>query len=358
MIKNFTLHLFLFLSLISFSQKKSHTVEIKIKEPIVDFGYNVVKVIDNRLVKTNIGFAQKGMFNKRFPAILPESFEPYMLKILQTLIPNKETSKDLILVFNELNVSEHTKATAEIGRARIQIEFLKSKEDQLILIGEAEAQIESKGLDVTKKHGIRILKGIVACIEQSKKEMDYDSEGIVYNFDQKTDFDFTKIPQKGLYASFNKLALGDTIDLGKKYQLQKKGTKTYPKYFLKDENNKRIKKRMMAISDGESIYIHASRYSYDFHYTKSKEIGRYIYFEDKFTDPVAAAVFGLMGAAMSNVGRAIVLDTKTGLVKILNEKTINEIVQDFSEIKKDYNNSNRNIKNKRELIVRLNEKFK
>lgn len=358
--KNYVFSLMaLLIAFASFGQNKVHFVEIKTKDVLSNFDYKIVRVIDNRLVKSNIGVAQKGINNKKVVAKFPKPFELYMTSVLQSIISKKDNSKELILVFNELNVSEQTKAFSEIGQARVQMGFLKSVEGKLVLLGEFESQKESRGLDVTNKHDERILSAIKDCFDQFKQFADYESEGEPFELNQKLKLDYTKTLPKGLYATHTSLIQKKPSNL-KNYILEKKGTKKFPKYFLKDSTNVKIKRRMAAISDGISIYIHASRYSYGSHYVKSKEAGRYIYFEDKFYVPdlLAEVAFGLIAVAAGNIGRGVILDTQTGLVHVLDDRVIFDILTDFPILKERYQQSNKSLSIMRGLIISVNKKIK
>ena len=74
--KNIYIVTLLLFTINSFAQKKSHVVEINVENSLSQIDFRISKIIDNRLIKDNIGFAQKGMLNKRVPAILPDNSLP------------------------------------------------------------------------------------------------------------------------------------------------------------------------------------------------------------------------------------------------------------------------------------------
>ena len=132
----------------------------------------------------------------------------------------------------------------------------------------------------------------------------------------------------------------------------------YPKFYIKDKKGKPLKNRVMGFSDGEHIYINASRYSYQSHFVRSKQIGRYLYFEDRFADPMAGVMFGLVGSALSNNPRAVILDTTTGLVILLDSIKMENFLDDHPNIKGEYMTSRKKIQDKYAAIEKVNEKFK
>lgn len=325
----------LLLSLSIQSQKKKHIVELKIKKELPVDNFYISEIIDNRIIKDNIGFAQKGLLNKKVPAVLPDSLEVYLKEKLEILVPKKENSTPITLIIHEFNVSERTTAFSEKGMFRTQIEFAKKAGDKLLSLWYCESEVEKGGMDVTKGHRKRVLKGISECIESFNKSDWQNTEGSLIDKSTKVSYDYSKVPKAGLYASFSQLAKNNPMNI-RDYRLKPKKGKKYPKYKLLDKNGKKINKRVVFISDGKDIYINASRYSYDTHFVKSKMIGRYIYFEDRVSDADAALAFGLIGAAISNQGTGIVVDTKDGMAYLLNKKNTLQILEPYPGLKEKY----------------------
>ena len=334
------------------AQKKSHILELEpvVLEEITQFTIN--KVIDKRLIKSNVGFAQKGLTNRRVPALLPDSFETYIKSILNKMIPTCTNCDSLVAIFHEFNVSEHTKAMSELGTFRMQVEFARSQPDGLYSVGYVETQIEGKGLDVTKKHAERALEGIKYCLLEFNKSEWQKKKGEKIDTITQFKFDFTKIPKAGLYSSFSKMNKEEPFKT-EGYEISHTKGK-YPKYFIKGNDGKRITNRVMGFSDGESVYLNASRYSYQSHFVKCKEMGKYMYFEDRFADPMAGVMFGLLGSALSNSAKPILLDTTTGLIIKLDDIGIRKFLEKYPNIKKEYYSSKRQIKDKAAAIKKIN----
>jgi hypothetical protein len=355
--KNIYIVTLLLFTINSFAQKKSHVVEINVENSLSQIDFRISKIIDNRLIKDNIGFAQKGMLNKRVPAILPDNFEPYLKTLFSKLLIPKKDSIELVAIIHEFNVSEQTKTFSEFGNFRIQIEFAKIKNEQLYSVGFVEHQIEEKGMDVTKKHSNRALEGIIYCLNEFNKNNWKNSEGELIELENNNlKFDYNSIPKPGLYSSFTKMSQ-NTPFLETGYKIDKRAKKKYPKYFIFDEDGKKIKKRIMGFSDGENIYVNASRYSFESHYVKSKRIGKYIYFEDRFSDPMAAVMFGLLGTVLSNTANGIILDTETGLVTILNYENLTKLLSEHQDILNEFKSSKKRLIDIENAIIALNEKL-
>lgn len=343
-----------FMCMSMFSQKKAHVVQLTKFPKIDSLNFNVENVLDHRLVKSNIGYAQKGAFNKKVTAVFPDSLDTYLKPIIKEMIIPKPGNKNIIIAISDLVVYEVTKATSETGYCRIQMEFLEKTDNGFLSYASAFADVENKGLDVTVGHSKRIIKALVECFNQFN-ELDFSKlEPEEYLINNTKPYNYKVVPKKGIYSTFFKMTknLPDTLI---NYTLKKKGSKRLEKYYLYNSEDKIIRRRKMALSDGENIFIHASNYSYDSHYVKSKHVGKYIYFEDRYSDPIMAASFGLIGMLASNIKHGIILDTETGLVKILNEKVIKELLKNNYELYKKYQNSNKNLMMKELVILELNK---
>lgn len=336
------------------AQSKPHIVELKVEENIAVSKFYVSEIIDNRLIKINIGFAQKGLFNKRVSAVLPDSIQIYLKEKINNILTKEKESEPLTLIIHEFNVSERTSALSEKGIFRFRFELAKRNEGKLYSLWYTASEVESGGMDVTKKHGTRILKGIKESLKAFSESDWENKKGELIVLETNKKFDFSKKIKKGLYASFSQLVANNPF-LEDNYRLIAKKNKKYPKFKIQSNDSKKINKRITFISDGTHIYMSALRYSYDSHFVKSLLIGKYLYFEDRVSDPSSAVAFGLIGAAVSNKVRGIVLDTDTGLVYQLNKKNILKILEPYPELKKKYLKSKQTIELKKLLVKTINK---
>ncbi|MEO0470433.1 MAG: hypothetical protein AAF206_12485, partial [Bacteroidota bacterium] len=250
---------------------------------------------------------------------------------------------------------EQTGAVSELGLFRIQVEFARKEGEQLYSLGYFEEQIEGKSMDVTGKHGHRIKKGITNCVEAFQQTDWKNIKGSIVESNQgPLNFNYTQLPKTGIYASFYQMAQGEPLmDSG--YEVSKSSSKRYPKYTLRNDQGQKINKRITAFSDGENIYIHASRYSYSSHFSRVKHIGRYLYLEDRFSDPLAGVLFGLMGLAFSKAPKSVIMDTETGLVTVLREDNMKQVLDGYPDILERFKNSNQKLRDYEAAILSLNE---
>ncbi len=337
------------------AQEATYIVKLKPKKTLkADF--TCAKIIDKRLVKTNIGFAQKGMMNTPAKAIFPDGFEPYMQRTMDKLLPKSEDKEALVLIFHELNVSEKTTAFSEKGFCRIAIEFAREQEGQFYSLGFFDAEIQKGGMDVTKKHDDRILEGLAKCVKGFVESDWKNKAGELIEEEETFTYDFKAVPAEGIYASFGKMAKSESIPNVDYHIRTNKANKRFLKFQVY-EGKRKTKKRVMYFSDGAHVYINATRYSYGSYFIRSKHLGRYIYFEDRFSDPAAGMAFGLVGAAISTSTKSVILDTETGLVKVLRKADMTNFLKDYPEILKTYNASRKKLKDREAAIIAVNAQF-
>jgi len=237
--------------------------------------------------------------------------------------------------------------------------------DAYFSLGSFVSEVENKGMDVTGGHDKRILNALRNCIvefessdwKKNPMEEHFQLEETVSSYDYKT------VPAQGMYSSFSKMGKNEPMEdfdiqfsrirINSKHKNKAEGEK----YKLKALNKEDKKKRVMFISNGKDIFMHASRYSYSTYYLKSKHIGRYIYFEDRFPSQAAGYAFGLIGTIASNKLRAIVLDTADGRVNLLNDANFYQLIKEHKDIAKTFANSKRKTEDMEKAILAINKKF-
>jgi len=350
--------LFLFLSITLFSQKKKvHIITLTPKESLQNASFYPVKIIDNRFNKENIGIAQKGLMNRQVPAKFKDGFIPQLEKTFNLLLPMDKEKDSLIIQVNKLFVSERTSAFSELGTCEVELEFIKNIDGELYTLGKFNTTVQGKGADVTKKHSKRILQAITTCINDfSTSDWENPNNTLALTNRELTKFDFNAPLKVGLYYNFNNLINNQPID-SINYEIKRihKSNKNEHFSVLYKGTKKRVKK-LFGFSDGKNIYLNASRFMINGseYFVKSKMIGRYIYFEDKFASMTATAAFGMIGALASAQQKGIILDSKSGVTVVLVNKNIDILLESKPELLKEYKNSKRKIENVRELIKKLN----
>ncbi len=351
---------------LSTAQKNFYTIKFKASVKQFKASFNFAGVIDRRLVKEHVGYARIGINNRIVPAWLEGPFEEEMAKQVERIILSDEQAEDIYFVFHEMNVNEQLSGMSEKGICRAEIEFIKQDNGIYYSLGSFSSEIQGKGLDVTGGHDKRILQALEACIiEFEKSRKDGNPVVEVFDFEETTaPYDYTSAPVKGMYSSFAKMGKNEPMEdfdiqfsrirINSKHKNKAEGIK----YNLKILNKEDKKKRIMFISNGTDIFMHASRYSYFQYYLKSKHLGRYIYFEDRFPSQAAGMAFGLTGTIASNKLRSIILDTSNGKVILLNKNNLSGFLgEEHKEITKAFAKSKKKTEDVEAAIVALNKKI-
>lgn len=126
--------------------------------------FYISEVQDWRDNKTNIGFAQVGLFNKTVPANLEGGVEYAIGNYLNASLKADKTSTPIILRITQLDISEKTNFSSEIGRAEIKVEFYRMFNDRPEKIFETGFVTEDSKVDVTSSHEKRIRQALTACL--------------------------------------------------------------------------------------------------------------------------------------------------------------------------------------------------
>ncbi len=360
----FSICFIIFLSFNAFSQKRIHLVTLSPKEPLEKKEFFISKVIDNRQNRASIGIVQKGMTNRRVPAIFDIGLEFQLMKAFSGLLPVSKIP--LIARINKLYISEKTSAFSELGRCEIEIEFLKNIEGELYSLGEFYSKVDGKGMDVTGKHDERIIEAMISCINQYSKLAGTQSvlelaqpkgKEIEYRFN------FKQPLKKGLYLNYkdmlnnmpNNLLEYDAKIISGKGKMQRYRINYVGK-------NKRIK-GFFAYSDESRIYLNATAYSAGEYFVPAQLMGRYIYFEDVFMPTnmnQMGYMYGAMGvllvSAAGSKKRGIILDTKTGLIHVLTKQKMLELLYEYDDLSTEYLNGKDKTTFVKPLIKKLNEK--
>lgn len=318
------------------------------------------KVIDKRLIKGNIGIIQKGLFNEKQRAIFPLDFTDYLTGFLNVLLQRKIEKDSFIVLFHELRISEQTGATSELGVCRIQIEFVKEIDEEFISYGIFEREIKEKGIDVTLEHGDRILNALKDCILQfnTTEKKPKKTTKLTSSSDGNKTVDFIKgiSPKRGLYPNFEMVLANKPRNLD--FTVRKSQAKEFTKYFMYNLQGEKIKKQFLYYSDGKSIYVECSQYrSFSRYFVKAKHVGKYIYFEDKYSDPLAGIAFGLLGSAISYVAHAFILDTTSGSILPLDNLLVSKllVLNKQTKLMINFNKTKGKYKDREAAIIALNK---
>ena len=339
------------------AQTDQHVVPLSVPKQMSKLGFEIAEVLDRRIDKSNIGFAQIGDTNKRIPAVLPDNFETYITETLEKMVVSK--GEKLTIIIHEFYIAEHTKLASTLARFRIQMEFAKSIEGKLYSVGYSEQVVEGIGENVEIRFGKFIMNGLKKCLTEFARSDWQEEQGelIEDTFDIK--YDYTKIPKRGLYSSFAKMARNEPFmesDFIIKGTEGQRGVK-YHRYYVEDKRGRRLKKRIFGFSYGNKFYLNASRYCHGSYYVRAKLVGKYIYFEDFQIDPLATALFGVIGTIASSKTIGIAVDTETGFLVVLNDHEMKELLKKYPEVEKTYLQSKQKYADKLEAMEAINKLY-
>ncbi len=341
--------LFFILLATGLSAQSNHKIQLDPQAlQLENRSFHIEAVWDNRKTPNSIGFVQKGLGNKRINATFDGPFSEYLLKTFQQLIPQKNTTPIIAKVHN-LYVSERTTVTKEIGKVELEIEFLTA--DSSKTWGLFFAEVEGKGMDVTKKHNTRILEALSICLEQLTERWEETPMASIQR--PIIAFDPSQPIKEGLYSTFTDFSNQTPIN-DIKYKIDRRSNQPHLAQLVQEANGK-ILKNYFGFSDGTNFYISATEFSYDSHYVQAEFVGTYCYFEDRVTNTGASIAFGLVGALASTKKKGFVLDTQTGLVSELNRDFLASILGDYPELKKQYNTSKKKLADKKAVLQAFNE---
>jgi len=275
--------------------------------------FTKVHVINNLEDEQLLGFVQKGAFNKRQEIRYDGkgSIADAVAKFFISTEPSSlERPQELVLVLNELFMSETTGDFSETGRLKLSLRLFSELHGKYSELFALDSIYTYKGLDVTKKLlgsmneelCVIVNKAVIAQRDLNTGTVQYSMEEL-YKLDslEKLTIPFysTSTPAMGIYKDYKSLKLNtpdsskivvDASDLRKikVFKIYKKGRKIK----LESEG-------MYAVSDGKNLYKATAKNFYeirkegmDFYYDRPASIA-----ESNSAGVLAAgAAFGLMGS--------------------------------------------------------------
>ncbi|MFO0506533.1 MAG: hypothetical protein ACK5X6_06750 [Chryseotalea sp.] len=318
--------LFCFSSFFSFSQKYEVSLsDVLIKTNTIKFA----AVIDGRKDKSNIGWVQTGLANKRRIADFEDGFDKQIKDLFQrsSLI---SAESDILISINRLYINETTKVTSEIGRAEVGINFFKLiNADSCYFITSVIVGDEHKSMDVTKQHDENIATAFEKAIAEflkKKLHVTLSNKAIAITSlgnPNQTLRDISKVAvlntevfEAGIYTKFEELLSNQPsitsdfiVDDDKKIKLFRLNT---------ESGKKQIKDGIYGFSVKNKIYI-----LFDGEFCELKKVeNTFRFMGPKKSDPNAVAtgaiLGGLIGSAIassaSSIQREYELDIDTGMI--------------------------------------------
>jgi len=194
LIKTFTgALLLLILSVEVYAQKTKVITMAGQSENLEIKGVDIIEVIDGRKDKSNIGWVQTGMANKKRFAVFERPLKEELSGFIEaSLIPGDGSSQIVIRVTN-LQISEFTRFSSESAVAKIELElFLRENDDQNYFIKKAFGKNELRGMDVTTRHprniGLALAKALEVFADSSwqqqvQRQIAFSTEQLIEGVD-------------------------------------------------------------------------------------------------------------------------------------------------------------------------------
>lgn len=164
--KNVLLWLLLFWGPIAFAADEHR---ISLEKHFFDLrrtGIIIEKVIDARTDTFCVGFAQKGIGNKKVPAFLDRGVVGELEALFSRSLADREKGLRLTLRINHLYLFEVPYGNRQVAVAEINVSFLEREGDAYRELYEVGSSAERYGIDVTGGQAKNIVKALETCINQ------------------------------------------------------------------------------------------------------------------------------------------------------------------------------------------------
>jgi hypothetical protein len=271
--------------------------------------YRVVKVIDSRKDKSNIGWVQTGLANSRRFAVFQQPAEQEVMNLIGRSQPYNDNLKNVILRIEYLGVSEQTLAMSETAKAEVALDLFYTNGDSAWFIARKHTTEESKGMDVTRHHSKNIAIAIEDIVRQfntyasmlgstdhSHSAMAIDQVATYQAFNEESEAQtpilLASEYRDGLYVSFEEfrdnlpsISDGYEVALGKNVKV---------KWVDNEGKKKRLKDNVYALAHQNELYIF---FNYQFYPIEKKDSGLF-FIGPAVPDMGAAIAGGLLGGAI------------------------------------------------------------
>lgn len=341
------------------AQAAPQTVSLESSELSVKTNFICAGVIDKRIIKSNIGYIRKGLENRRILALLDGNFTETIHNHINGMIKPSAYPEQIFIIFHEISISEEITNLSKMGACKIEIEFVQQIDSSYYSLGIYSALNREFGINVTKSHSLALSKCLQHCMNDfTQSNWLRNARRVKININSPAPtYDYKSIPEKGGYLSFINLVRKKSIDDYDFTLINKNLETSEQRYKIKDKTTRYELGNIPFVSDGTHLYINASTYCDKNYFIRAKHTGRYIYFEDHFSNKGATLTFGLIGAALTNKLRGMVLDTANGEISLLTEFHLLFLLKDYPEIKKTYEKSTREPRVREGILLSLNKKF-
>ena len=337
------------------SQPATKVYTLNISNSSDEWPFRIEEVIDQRPIKgENIGYVSMGMNNNLVPAALPDSLDTYLEKVFNNYIGEGER-KPLVMIVHDYTVGEYRTAFKEIATFEYQVEFAKRKDGELYSVFETSAISEHKGIDVTNGIKDLLLYGIREVLVKLKASNWQTTDGEEIDLDKGYELDLNQELTHGMYRNYNQFLKQEPFQT--QHFSVKASNNGVNQYMPVNSNNKTIRKggtKLIVYND--ILYLNASLYSAGYTFSKPDLIGKYIYLEDRQSDAIATAAFGMAGALASSSKRSIVIESNTGKIHILaNRDQAKYFLKNFPEVYDKFINTKMKSEDVKKAIEEIDE---
>lgn len=308
-------------------------------------GFYIDSVVDARAITSNIGMAQVGMNNRQVEAQLDKPFESAIASYFQTSMPVQNGQLRIIAVVNELRISEKTYKAKERGFAEADITFCRIDSGKLVELYSVAKQEESGGMDVTAGHSRRLAFVLNECVKdfnstdyKTNPGKAFESAASWNAADPERNILYCANRIPGIYEKFSQLRSNSPKE--QKVLMQPRGIL----FMVRDSESEAKLREPFGICDGSSLYINTYFYntaSGKGMFAKVIEEGRILVWYDHY---MSATEAGLAGGAFGAIGYAaaasdldiIGLDLKTGVIKPIKVKSLEQLLAEDPELLERY----------------------
>lgn len=349
-------------------RRKEYLVELGTAKPLDVSGFYFSAVEDARSAGEVIGSAQVGMNNRRVQARLAEPLEFAGFRTVNMLVRPRKSATPLTLRITDIHVGEHTTFSSERGFASVAGEVIYVAPDSTrIVLYRSEAAEEKGGLDVTGSLGRLVVESMRSLIREFARtdwQTAIESGGVgvvtapTYRGDTTAGFPYHAVPDEALYVKARDFASDTRSD--QPFKVVQRGSGPGASYAIKAERGSRPPRVFAATYKGV-LYLSATvangGYAGKRQLLRSEFVGPYAYFTIAKTNVAAGAAFGLAGAAASTKVLGVALDTRSGVVHVLDKLTLAALTEDHQDLR-DLIKHNRRYdpRGSREIIAALNER--
>ncbi len=313
----------------------------------IEGDFYINKIYDGRQVKSNIGTVQRSLFNTKVLADFKKPFVEELSDFLNVCYPKVDNKKAIDIRIDELYVSEVTQSNKETGYANVVLDIIENRNGQDIIVGNFSSTVEGTGMDVTSKHGQRLIEAINNCFRFYKESNDADKINIIFDPEKKIGDVMPIDIKEGVYVNYMDLFEGKSLNLEAFTVTNYDGRKC-----LLNNKTGKLENSFYGFNDGQSFYINLFRFSTLKLYAKTEIMGSNYFIDSVKTNSMDLAAIttlygGIIGSVpllfpdLSEIEVPLLLDRISGTPVLLTNKYLINLLSTNKELLKDYRKTGR-----------------